>query len=295
MRKFILVLFNCYFFALPSFAQLNPQQNNLNFDELGWDISIRTDPDRGIYIDLELHCDENELYSWRSISGRLQVISSDYNGSAPVFLVGKSGILNRIFSNYQANVSNLENSYFDFKVQKPRGDPTRLRGHLLTFFIQDTSLVNDPDILVRVKSGWVVIDVLDPQTIGVNHHNLTTPMDTAIRTGGNTSHLIKVEDRLSTNANHLHNEIVSCNDFFTTHTPVLYPNPAKDRVNVDKWPCGVYSFSFFNLNGRLVSHHQSYHTGGKLCIDLGDLGSGRYFLQLESTRSKPFRYRLQVQ
>lgn len=76
-------------------------------------------------------------------------------------------------------------------------------------------------------------------------------------------------------------------DFNSKETFVLYPNPVRNRFNIDiSKPAHVKSIGIYNTLGQLVQSVPESNFGKTTSIDAANLKSGTYFIEIISDRGK---------
>jgi hypothetical protein len=83
---------------------------------------------------------------------------------------------------------------------------------------------------------------------------------------------------------------LSVDDVESTVRPILFPNPAKDRVGINtrNWSAGTYQITLFRSTGGKVLE-QSYRFAGRkdaIELELPDVVEGLYFLRIQGEASQ---------
>jgi PKD repeat protein len=112
---------------------------------------------------------------------------------------------------------------------------------------------------------------------GAGSYSITTLEGTTVVSGG---------DYGFGEVTYMSNAILSIDDYFTSNSISIFPNPTKDKLNIKLSNTNELpdSFSVYTMLGQIVKTERIFQTSD-LAIDVSSLNSGMYFIELKKDSS----------
>jgi hypothetical protein len=84
--------------------------------------------------------------------------------------------------------------------------------------------------------------------------------------------------------------VLSVSDFTLSDAISLYPNPATDVINIrNNSNLELEGIRIYDINGRLVAQHKVRDTSNSHMINVSELASGIYMLQIYSNQANTIK------